>query len=189
MHTREIRLSAIFLGVIIVLALFTMLSLAGVAIYLTQASQNTELLSKNIFVLLGFGSVILFSLAFFLAAWLASYFSEASYYRGRLTHALGSWALLTFFVSFLSIGAFGILEARQKFSAVNDPYISTDVEVLNFRAITRLILGGKREDRIQVIEESSRFKHTIAWVSCISVIAGLALSCMAAALPTRRRSS
>lgn len=189
MQKREIRLSAIFLGVIVVLAAFTMLSLVGVAVYLPQASENPQPLSNNILVIVGFGAVIIFSIAFFVAAWLASYFSDASYYLGRLAHALGTWALLTFFLSFLSIAAIGILEFRQEFSAISNPYISTDVEILDLRAITRLILPAKKEERTQIIDETSRSKNTVAWASSISVIVGLALSCVAAALPGPRRSA
>lgn len=187
MQKRHIHIAAIFLGVIIVLGLFMLLLLVGAAVFLYYDAPKPEALPDNIFVLIGFAVVIISSLAFFLAAFVASYFSYAKIYLERMVHALGTWAILTLLLSFTSITALGILELKERVGSINHPYVSTDMEVLNLRAITKLNLTGHKEDRSEVIEQISHTQQVIAWASCVSVIIGLGASCAAAAFSGRGR--
>jgi len=186
MH-RQIHMSAIFLGVIIAAAFLTMFALVAWAVGAYGIALRSEELANNIFVLIGFAAVIILSAAFFLAAWLAVYFSEAQSYGACLAHACGSWAVLTFCLAFLSISSLAILEVKQKFNLVNNPYLSTDVDVLELRAITRLNLISKKEDNACVIIQLAHAQKMVAWISCASIIIGLGASWGAARLTGRRR--
>jgi len=182
MQKRAISFSAIFLGVIIVLALLAMCALVGLAINMSVAPDpKDEPIANNIFVLVGFGVVILFSAAFFLAAYIATYFADAREFIERLGHGLGTWALLTFLLSFASITSVGILDLRQSLGAINNPYVSTDVEMLEMRAITRLNITGQKEDNRQIIKQLGKSKHLVLWVSCIAIFVGLGVTFGAAA--------
>lgn len=189
MQKRDISFSAIFLSVIIVLALLIMLGLIGIAIDLQIQAPKDEPISDNIFVLMGFGGVILLSLSFFLAAYLASFFADAREFTQCLGHGLGTWALLTFLLGFASIAAVGVLDLRQSFSAINNPYINTDIEILNARAITRLVLGGHKQGNKEIIIQLAKTKHLVSWVACISMCLGLVVTFGAAVLSRRPRAA
>lgn len=176
----QVSFPAVFLGVIITLALLAMLGLFGLAINMHITPSPIPTLFSNISVFfMSLLAIIILSGAFFLAAYLAVYFSHAPELKDGLTHALGTWGIFSLIIACLGLTAIGVLEVRQHFSTINNPYITTDVEITKLRAITSLNLTGRVEHHDTIVKDIIKTKHAVSWIICISTLIGLFLSILA----------
>ncbi len=168
----EFSSGSIFFGALIGVGFLITLSVFGVAVGISAWPEGSKLPSGDFLAFLAILSVIVLTLAFFIAGFIASKVSHQQLRFDSVIHSLGTWALMAFFLMILvSLGA--VAEGVQRgFSGVNPPRMMTDVHVSKATAVTTIKSGGEKSAPTPSDKQKDKIILLAWWVYFASLLCG-----------------
>lgn len=169
-----ISIGSIFLGALVALAFLATLSLLGMALHQSFAPAKEEPISTATMVIGGIFAVLVLVSAFALAGWVASFLSHPVKAVTSLVHSIGAWALLALLFTVLSVAISASVNIT--LDNMDFPKITTDIKVLDAKAITTISLQEASETKTPEQIQATKLSIIVSWVGFLSVILGLGAS-------------